>query len=989
MPIPELPSRAEVRCRRMTMRWLMRAPRRVDGTVTGWLRVALLLPLLSGCAGGVRGAASVAVSVKACPEVAQLASSAATDWQGSLGIDAGDAETLKSALEASKSLYQDAQDLEARLKSACDGLTKDLGEPVVPGTTEQACERASSLLERQKGRLGSGAAAVTATPAGAEGASPPAAAPPADGADPAPNVESIDSARYRAAVQRFSAALLVVGDVASNMKGALGSTRRAVELGMVTGQSVSAGDIASAAAAVACLLPPLLEAKRRFGRLRQDFALLAKLARMLGLKLPQTPTVEEPVVAHTTVGRGAPPTVAAPIDGRVHRLFTFPEGGFAAQTERGVVALPGGQPLLRFHRGAGPRGVRIELGISGGGRSRPLCAVGAGRHVVCLRSSPVFANNRYAGAELVLDDSAAGLRAVARVGERGQLLPAGVAFDAAGQLRYAYTLSDVQGDARVEYTRVNRGGAELQLPFNPTHDSVEQLGGGGRQDAALQFVSFRGRELLLYRDGRQLLLAPLEQPGAAVELAKLSAYDARAVVGGDGVLYVFYYEPKSRTARVTSSKDGVHFESRVLDGRESGWQLEAIASPDGAIAVFYYFRNSYNKGLRTAALHDGKLKRSPLSLVREDRWDAGWHPLLVADATQQVWLTYLSHVELGTRVWSRFDTPSNLLDYSMAPLGNDEDEYKDWFVQAGAGGWYTWWGLKSPAPEASEVDGAVLQPASYAVKPALLLSANVEARVGPINVGLSYAQNYLDEAAKKLGEVNRMLSGSLKIEDLLPGHDIKAEGVWGRYSGRATRAVSGAASEELTLDTSYLDVHLLALNQWRVKYGLAFNRFTVPTPVMVYTAGESQTQYAFAASALRNVTYNNIALAIGYSKLDYLAKYENRYFGPILDATLSGGISLASFEPIVTPVESVDSEAAWHGRLNVRLGWLWMERSRSLSGLGFYLRPAYTAEGGVITNGLARPDDREAKDAEKAATDASFLLYTLRHGPWLDAGVIW
>jgi hypothetical protein len=941
----------------------------------------LVLLVLGGCAGGVRGAAHVAISMKSCPEVTHLMGDVAGNWSASLGIEAGDAETLKSAMQASKSLEQEAEGIDGQLKSACDTLTRDLGSEAVASTSQQSCDQASRLASAQQAKLQHVEAAVT----------PPAAAPPNDAAPAAANADAtaVDATRYRTAMEGFGAALLVVGNSASNLKGALGSTRRAIELGIVTGQSVSAGDIGAAAAAAACILPPLIEAKRRVARLRQDFKLLAQLSKLAGVKLPQTPALDEPVVAHTTVGRGAPPTVAAPVEGRVRALFAFPDGGFAAQTERGVLALPGGESLLSFDRGQGTRGTHIEIDLSFGSHGRTLCAVGAARRVACLRSNPIFAGNQLVGSELVLADTAAGQSSVARVGPQGQLTPDGIAFDAAGQLLFAYTLSDVQGNTRVEYSRVNRGGAEVQLPFRPVEDSLEDLGGGGRQDPPLQFFAFQGRELLLYRQGRRLLLAPLDQPGAATEIATLSAYDARAVVGGDGVLYVFYYEPKSRTARVASSKDGVHFEAQVLDGRESGWQLEAIPSDDGAIAVFYYFRNSYNKGLRTAALHDGKLTRSPLSILREDRWDAGWQPLLATDREHQVWLSYLSNVDAGTRAWAHFDAPSALLDYSMADIGNSEDEYKDWFVQVGAGAWYTWWGLMSPAPKPEEVDGATLHDAAYQVDPALLLSANVEARIGPINAGLSYAQNYLDDAAKKLGSASRLLSGNIQIEDLLPGHDVKAEGVWGHYSGHASRPVDGSPNEELALDTSYIDVHLMALNQWRLKYGLAFNRFTVPTPLLAYYAPAAQTHYSFAQSALRDVAYNNIDLAVGYSKLDYLAKYENHYFGPILDATLSGGISIASFAAIPTPAGNVSDEVALHGRLNVMLGWLWMERVRGLSGLGFYLRPAYHAEAGVITNGLSRPKDREAKDSDKDDTQAASMLYTLRHGPWLDAGIVW
>jgi hypothetical protein len=43
------------------------------------------------------------------------------------------------------------------------------------------------------------------------------------------------------------------------------------------------------------------------------------------------------------------------------------------------------------------------------------------------------------------------------------------------------------------------------------------------------------------------------------------------------------------------------------------------------------------------------------------------------------------------------------------------------------------------------------------------------------------------------------------------------------------------------------------------------------------------------------VRFNNIDLAVGYSKLDYAAKYENRYFGPMLDATIAAGLTFASF----------------------------------------------------------------------------------------------
>lgn len=951
----------------------------------------------AGCTSSVQSAARVAVTVKTCPEVQGLVGQAAEQWQSSLGIDAGDAATMKSALDASRDLESRVGALDQGIQSACSTLATDLGaSPVAADAPEQACASASQALKDSKSRLGPGATvAATSAPQCKPDCSEPCdpAAPKGPCAQSSVTVtvsQATDpeaAARYQQATQTFLAAIIALSDAQTNVKELIANARTAIELGLVTGQAVSSGDVASAAAAAVCVLPPLIKAKQRVDALRRDMRLMRDLAKLAGHTLPRTTSFDEPVVAHTSVGRGAPPTVPAPIEDRIFELFTFPDGGFAAQTPEGVVALPGGQLLLRTRP---PR--QVELSVLGmGGPTATYCAVGAGRRVACIKSRPLFnGNGQSTGSQLILLDSTGGEQVVASVGSQGSLTPDGIAFSSAGQLLFGYTQRDVQGNRSYEVARVVGGGRVVQLPFVPAHAGLEDLG-SGRANHPITFYEFGGRSWLLYRVDRKLVTSPLDQPSYRSEIATLSAYDARPVTGGDGWLYVFYYEPKSRTARVASSKDGTTFKDLVLDTRESGWQLDAIPTPDGALAVYYYFRNTYNKGLRSASLHDGKLVRAPLSLMREDRWNAGWRPHLAVDRNHEVWLSYLSNVEADTRVWSHFDSPSNLLDYAIVGADDsDEEEFKNWFVQVGVGGWYTWWNLISDAPGAEELDGAATaHDASYDIAPALLLTANLEARIGPVDFGLSYAQNYLDDAGKDLGEWNRLLSGNVKIEELLPGHDVKVEGVWGSYHGRASRPADGMPDEELPVDTSYVDVHLFALNQWRIKYGLAFNRFTVPTPLYAYYADVDQTHYTFGTSALRDVSFNNIDLAVGYSKLDYLAKYENSYFGPALDATLAGGLSIVSFDPIDTPAGNVESALGLHARLNLQLGLIWMERFRALSGLGFYLRPSYLAEGGFISNGLSRPKDREQKDATEADVQASFMLYTLRHGPWLDAGIVW
>ena len=47
------------------------------------------------------------------------------------------------------------------------------------------------------------------------------------------------------------------------------------------------------------------------------------------------------------------------------------------------------------------------------------------------------------------------------------------------------------------------------------------------------------------------------------------------------------------------------WETQPVDGRESGWQHSVAAHGGRMFVLYYYFRNSFNKGLRLAVLRDG------------------------------------------------------------------------------------------------------------------------------------------------------------------------------------------------------------------------------------------------------------------------------------------------------------------------------------------------------------------------------------------------
>ncbi|HSN99907.1 MAG TPA: hypothetical protein VLS89_16545 [Candidatus Nanopelagicales bacterium] len=677
--------------------------------------------------------------------------------------------------------------------------------------------------------------------------------------------------------------------------------------------------------------------------------------------------------------RGGPPTVTPPVRGEPVRLLTAPGGDIFAQMEDGtVVSIPAGEQVLD---------VRAE-GEVRTSTTRVFCAVGPGPRVACLRAAlKSEANGQPGSQELSLIDSDGEREVIASgSGEGYDVAPLGIHVGSDGKIRFAYAETITQQKQAITRQYVVAGGDREELPVELGNlvSNLANVGGGDRVDPPLQMVEFDGELWLVHRaDSAVVVHPPGEEP---IEVASSSLHDIRPVVGRDGWFYVFYHEPSTATARVAASKDGRTWKSTTLDGKESGWQLDAAAGGEGVYAAFYYFRNPFNKGLRVAAMREGKPVGSTVTVFREDRFNAGWHPHLAIAGDGTTWLTWQSNVEEERRAWSRFKEPEALREKAIGPSSGWEEGYKNYFLQTGAGGWLNLWHLASATPSLEDANGVLVTAPEYDVGAALLLSANIEARWGFLDFGLSYAQGIVDDAAESIEDSTGILNGSIKIDEVFAGHDIKVGMLWGRYRGTASAVVASGEGGEMEIKTNYIDTQLLALNKWRVKYGLSFTRYTLPTLVYAWSAAEGVSDYGYAGTFLRDVSFNDVALLIGYSKLDYAAKYENHYNGLILDGSIGAGLSFYSFEAVPTDNGNLESGLTFHMRSNVMLGWLYFHRWQSLRGFGLYVRPSYTAEFG-FTGLPSAPSARE--DTAGASTYGAVSLLWVRHGPWLDAGAVW
>ncbi|MBI5536897.1 MAG: hypothetical protein HY898_29525 [Deltaproteobacteria bacterium] len=717
----------------------------------------------------------------------------------------------------------------------------------------------------------------------------------------------------------------------------------------------------------------------------------AGMIALAALVVPSLAHADEPAAKEAGAISGGPPPVAAPVEGKPIRFYSVPgDEIYALMDDHTVRVLSSGKKVLEFSESDD----KYQIG-------RVFCAAAPSEKVACLYFASKTEGQGQSSTtykKLVLVDGTDKKTIGHGSGNGYDIGGLGIHLSTDGKLTYIYSEAEQSGQAVVTKTWLVSAEGKEQLKIGSASLLAElaSIGGGDRKDPPVQFVDFKGQMWLVYRDGSSIAVKTLiTEP---VEVAKRSLHDIRPVVTSDGWFYIFYHDAGTNTANVAKSKDGATWEMVQLDTKESGWQMEAVAKDDLAVCVFYYMRNSFNKGLRVAMLKGGAIDKPAYTIEREEKFNTGWHPNLGVAGDGTTWLTYLEHVEEKKRSWSKFASLEDLKKHEVAGGTGWEEEYKDYYLQTGAGVWYTWWMLRDSVPGASDTPALAtpLSRTSYNVGAALLTSGNIEARYGSFNLGASYAQSIIDDASKSVGGNSGVLNGQIKIDDLMLGHDLKLAMIWGRYRGKATQTDVlnspgyGAEASEIELKTNYINVQVLLLNKWRIKYGFDYSQFTVPATVHAFYSAQNSTTYEYQGSAFRDVTFKNYNGIIGFSKLDYAAKYENHYNDFYFDGAFSMGYTAYSFNTFVTQngVEKTGGSAL-NFRLIGQLGWLFFHRWKSAHGLGFYVRPAYTADWSYIGSG-GKPGDRKSEDASKGDDmSARVGLMSFRHGPWLDIGLVW
>jgi len=457
-------------------------------------------------------------------------------------------------------------------------------------------------------------------------------------------------------------------------------------------------------------------------------------------------------------------------------------------------------------------------------------------------------------------------------------------------------------------------------------------------------------------------------------------YDFSVGVDGAGFVTVAAYDAMARHLVVATARRGEwRFRHEVADTRESGWQHSLFATEDAVHVLSYYFRNAFNRGLNVVTVRGGAVEERHTFLRLRDE-NGGWSPLVARLPDGRVRVAHRLREQAEDTVVEVFPDVSAFLARRAEELtGAWEDDYRAWSLSVAALPRWRSWTFVAPRPDRDDAPGGI--GAKYDFEPALEMGASLEGRLGDWDLGLLYTQSLLDDP---YASGVRLVSGFVGVDQLLFGQDLKVSTSHGTYRG-TFRDGTG----ERALSTPVTEIEVRLLNQRRLAWGLYGRRYRLSLPHTLYRADAGDTEYTFVGAGTADTTVHRFEFFGGYSRIDYLTKYENSFHG--VDIDLRGGIGLAFLDwprrrYDGTPVDGLVDLAL---SAQVRLGYLAYHRFYALQGAGGFIRGGY--EGAWLGSGLTNdlPSPRDLEDAGARNTQLSAAHHQLFHGPYLSLGLVY
>ena len=523
---------------------------------------------------------------------------------------------------------------------------------------------------------------------------------------------------------------------------------------------------------------------------------------------------------------------------------------------------------------------------------------------------------------------------------------------------------------------------------------IDDLGSASRMNKGILILTRPNKILFLWRNGGNIYA---NAAGKTSVVAENSMYDWSAARLANGEVYVIAHNYQNRSLELFSAQEGKGtWKKQTIDAEESGWQHSIAITDEHLFVLYYFFRNSFNKGLQLAQIAGHELIKNQV-YYRKKEHNAGWEPLLAISSQNKAGVRFLDNVLAKSVSSEDFDSPAAMLKKAEATHKNFvegwEDRYRDWFLFGGPEGAYQFWTVIAPQPDMADVSEVF--DAKYAYNPATTIGGLFEARWGDTNVGVNYTQNLIadaieDELGTNAKRAFNFVGGFIGFDRLFLGQDVRVTVGGGSFTGeyQDQNGVRGTPTELYNFE-------LGLLNQYRIRSGVTYRQYGLLQPIYKYEALAGEEEFQFIDADVVDADVRRFELFIGYSKLDYVSKYENNFSGLDLEVKLGGGLSLVTWDDVLlgSETENFTVEPAVMGQL--RLVYLYFKRFYGLHGLGAYLRAGYSVD--FFANGFSpgppgdREDDPDAEDDPLAETETAIRAthYQIQHGPFVGVGIVY
>lgn len=472
-------------------------------------------------------------------------------------------------------------------------------------------------------------------------------------------------------------------------------------------------------------------------------------------------------------------------------------------------------------------------------------------------------------------------------------------------------------------------------------------------------------------------------------------YSWDAALLDDKTMMVSYMNPDAESLAVARvSLAGGPTAPQIIGLPESGLAQRMLTQPDGKgwACIYYFYRNAFYKGLKVVQQKGDRQKI--IDLAWDPNRNIGWNLDGAVASDGSILLTWNDDVLRGRQIFMHYPSIQALMQTGKPEPTGWEREPQKMFFLGGIGAIYDNHHLiaftDSDTPQ--KID------AEYDLAPALSTLAILEGKIGTTKIGATYLHSVVSGAledslgvgAKRLFQAVTAFAG---WEKLFLDYDVQLKFEWGQLKGAMVVPDQPGLSQ--LVDTNYQTVEVGLLNDFRLKLGLEFGRIHAPMPVYVWGIQSGEQRYHLLDSGIRDAEMLDFSLSVGYSLLDYAAKYEVNVFRPYIDGKIKGGILLGVADERLDIPAGFDDEMAWELGFtvgaDVEVGLLLQLRSYAMHGLGVFMRAGVRGHVQLRVAG-GRPSDPADDEDESAPwfddSQYSMNLLHLSAGPFLQAGLV-